>query len=102
TELDAWAASAAGDGSLKRTVPVTVFDGADGVRSTSQPRGNYPQVAKSVDGRLWLISPDAVGVVDPRHLPFNSLPPPVHIEQITADRQTYEATPAVNGRVQLP
>jgi hypothetical protein len=32
---------------------------------------------------------DGVSVIDPRHLPFNKLPPPVHIEQITADRKTY-------------
>ena len=31
---------------------------------------------------------DGVSVIDPRHLPFNKLPPPVHIEQITADRKT--------------
>ncbi len=28
-------------------------------------------------------------VVDPRHLAFNKLPPPVHIEQIIADNKTY-------------
>src|SRR6185369_15787809 len=37
-------------------------------------------------------------VVDPRHLPFNKLPPPVHIEQITADRKTYDAS----GNLRLP
>jgi signal transduction histidine kinase len=30
-----------------------------------------------------------VSVIDPRHLPFNKLPPPVHIEQVTADGKTY-------------
>jgi hypothetical protein len=35
---------------------------------------------------------DGVSVIDPRHLPFNKLPPPVHIEQITADRKTYETS----------
>jgi signal transduction histidine kinase len=32
-----------------------------------------------------------VEVVDPRHLPFNRLPPPVYIEQITADHKTYHS-----------
>jgi signal transduction histidine kinase len=32
---------------------------------------------------------DGVSVVDPAHLPVNKLPPPVHIEQITADRKIY-------------
>jgi len=31
-----------------------------------------------------------VSVIDPRHLPFNKLPPPVHIEKIVADDKTYE------------
>jgi len=30
-----------------------------------------------------------VSVIDPRHLPFNKLPPPVHVEQVTANRKTY-------------
>jgi len=30
-----------------------------------------------------------VSVIDPHHIPFNKLPPPVHIEQVTADRKTY-------------
>ena len=32
-----------------------------------------------------------VSVIDPHHLPINKLPPPVHIEQIIADRKTYDA-----------
>jgi len=36
---------------------------------------------------LWFLPFDGVSVIDPRHLPFNKLPPPVHIEQITADRK---------------
>jgi len=28
-------------------------------------------------------------VIDPHHLPFNKLPPPVHVEQIIADGKTY-------------
>ena len=38
------------------------------------------------------------GVVDPRHLPFNRLPPPVEIEQITADRKVYPA----EAKLRLP
>jgi signal transduction histidine kinase len=35
---------------------------------------------------------DGVSVVDPSHLPFNKLPPPVHIEQVIADRKPYETS----------
>jgi signal transduction histidine kinase len=41
---------------------------------------------------LWFATLDGVSVLDPRNLPFNKLPPPVHIEQITADRKTYDAS----------
>jgi signal transduction histidine kinase len=37
---------------------------------------------------LWFLEGDGVSVLDPRHLP-SPLPPPVQIEQVTADRNTY-------------
>jgi signal transduction histidine kinase len=43
-----------------------------------------------------------VSVVDPRHLPFNRLLPPVHIEQIIADRKSYDPASYSNGGVPLP
>src|SRR5207302_4526079 len=51
--------------------------------------GCTPLVTKTVNGRLWFLPLDGVSVIDPRHLPVNKLPPPVHIEQVTADRKTY-------------
>src|SRR5262249_53788668 len=65
--------------------------------------GHYsPTVVKSLDGKLWFTSLDGVSVIDPRHLGANKLPPPVYIEQITADRETYDATSAVSNPVRLP
>jgi signal transduction histidine kinase len=55
-------------------------------------------VAKSRDGRIWFIPVGGVSVIDPARLPFNALPPPVHIEQIVADGNVYTAS---SGR-QLP
>src|SRR4030095_10435126 len=49
-------------------------------------------VAKSADGKLWFLSPGGVGVIDPHHLAFNELPPPVLIEQVTANDKIYDAT----------
>jgi signal transduction histidine kinase/ligand-binding sensor domain-containing protein len=92
SELDAWAADS------KRTIQVTVFDSSDGVRSLALAGHYSPQVAKSSDGRLWFLPWDGVSVIDPRHLPFNNLPPPVHVEQFVADRKTYDAS----GQVRLP
>ena len=36
--------------------------------------------------------PDARAVIDPRNIRVNALPPPVHIEQVVADRKAYDAT----------
>jgi len=96
SELDAWVTDP------RRTIHVTVFDHFDGVRSLAAGGHFSPQVAKSRDGKLWFIPWDGVSVVNPSHLPFNKLPPPVHIEQITADHQNYDATSASNGKVELP
>ncbi len=77
----------------KRTIQITVFDSSDGVRSNATTSGYSPRVAKSTDGKIWFLPFDGVSVIDPRHLPVNKLPPPVHIEQITADRKTYGMHP---------
>ena len=82
TEMAAWIADP------KRTIERTVWDAADGVRLRSTASSGYgPRVTKSTDGRLWFVTGEGVQVVDPRHLPFNKIPPPVHIEQITADHK---------------
>ena len=39
---------------------------------------------------MWFLPIDGVSIVDPRRLSFNNLPPPVYIEQIIADRETYD------------
>ncbi len=90
-ELDAWAA-AVDNGQAPRRIDATVLDSSDGVRSTQSIGGSYsPHVAKSRDGKLWFTTFDGVTVVDPRHLRFNELPPPVHVEQVVADRRAYPA-----------
>ena len=91
-EMDAWAAAIDGNKDAKPMIQATVFDSTDGVRSLAISGHYNPQVAKSQDGKLWFLPWDGVSVIDPRHLPFNKLPPPVHIEQITADHKTYDAT----------
>src|SRR5258706_13007126 len=76
-----------------------VLHRGDGVHSVV-PRGAdaSPYLAISRDGKLWFRAADGVTTVDPRHLSGNPLPPPVHIEQVIADRQAY----AGSGRPTLP
>jgi len=101
-DLDALADAVDEDKYAKRDIPAIVFDVSDGVTGRVYPIGCSPQVARSADGRLWFPALDGVSVVDPKHLAFNSLQPPVHVEQIIADRKTYDATSDVNGRLPLP
>jgi len=102
-ELAEWAAAAdkdkSGDG---KRIRATIFDSSDGVRTRGIGGGYGALVAKASDGKLWFLPFDGVSVIDPRHLHLNKLSPPVHIEQITADRKTYDASSATNGRVLLP
>ena len=83
SELDAWASNP------KQTIHATVFDRSDGVTSHRLSAGYNAVVAKSSDGKLWFVRNVGLSVIDPHHLAFNKLPPPVHIEQITADGKIY-------------
>ncbi len=84
TELDAWIADP------KHRVETTLWDAADGVGlASASPAYFNPPVAKSTNGKLWFLGGEGASVVDPHHLAFNKIPPPVHIEQIVADHKSY-------------
>jgi signal transduction histidine kinase/ligand-binding sensor domain-containing protein len=91
-ELDAWAAG------TKTAVTTRVLDASDGVAPPTWPRSSRPQVSKAPDGRIWFTTSDGVGILDPHHLPFNSIPPPVHVENIVADGTGY----SIAGPLNLP
>jgi signal transduction histidine kinase/ligand-binding sensor domain-containing protein len=80
-ELDSWKADP------KRSVHPVVFGSSDGVMLTRERSGYSPRVSKSPDGKLWYVTEAGVQVINPRHLPFNKLPPPVHIEQVIANHE---------------
>jgi signal transduction histidine kinase/ligand-binding sensor domain-containing protein len=82
-ELDAWVDNPS------KVVKFEFFDTSDGVRSHAAAGGYQPLMTKSADGKIWFLPWDGVSVIDPRHLAFNKLPPPVHIGQVIADRKTY-------------
>jgi signal transduction histidine kinase/ligand-binding sensor domain-containing protein len=92
SELDDWFSNP------QLSVHASVFDSFDGVRSHRFHFGNNSVVTKSTDGKLWFVPFGGVSVLDPHHLPINKLPPPVHIEQIIADRKTHD----VVSQVRLP
>src|SRR5882672_6231269 len=96
SDLDAWASD------RKQGVDAMVLDASDGVRTAASPTGYSPQVSKAPDGRIWFVTLDGISVLDPRHLPFNKVPPPVRVEQITADGKVYDVASAPSGRLRLP
>ena len=68
----------------------TLWGATDGVPLLAfTPAYFNPPVAKGPDGKLWFTSDAEVQVVDPDHLTFNPVPPPVHIETLIADRKSY-------------
>jgi signal transduction histidine kinase len=91
TELDAWIADP------KRKIETMAWDAADGVRLRSSAASAYgPRVAKSIDGKIWFVTGEGVQVIDPRHLPVNKVPPPVHIEQVSVNGKPYPLKQQMN------
>jgi signal transduction histidine kinase/ligand-binding sensor domain-containing protein len=98
TELRKWWAR--GD----TVVGVKVFDTLDGVRPGSA--SFQPRVSRAPDGRLWFANETVVQTIDPGQQSGNPIPPPVHIEQVIADRKSYPATrvvhlPPLTGDLQI-
>jgi signal transduction histidine kinase/ligand-binding sensor domain-containing protein len=87
-DFDAWA------GDPKQQIRTTVFDSADGVRQLGVEFG-YSSVVAKADGKIWFLPFAGVSIIDPQHLAGNQRPPPVHIERIIADRETYDAAPGL-------
>ena len=86
SDLQAWTSDA------KHAIHPTMFDGSDGFRMHAMLTGYSPVVKKAPDGKIWFAHDDGVSFIDPQNLRFNKVPPPVHVEQITANGKIYAAT----------
>lgn len=76
----------AGSGSVR--LRVQVFDKADGLKSAQCTAPAQPAGWRSRDGRLWFATTRGLSVIDPAQLPREEGPPPVVVEQVTADERT--------------
>lgn len=85
TEVQAWWKDA------EAAVKVKVFDVFDGARPS--PPSFQPVASRGPDGRLWFANETVVQTIDPARIDGNALPPPVHIEKVVADRESYEPRP---------
>jgi PAS domain S-box-containing protein len=74
---------------------VRVFDTFDGFWPGL---GHFSTSAKTPDGRLWFANGSVVQTIDPAHISENTLPPPVHISGLIADRKAY----ALESGIRLP
>jgi signal transduction histidine kinase/ligand-binding sensor domain-containing protein len=88
-DLRAWSSAAQGTGGWK--IRARVFDRDDGIRARTLEGTTSPHMSLARDGRVWLLTQDGLTVVDPAHLPFNRVVPPVHVERVVADRVAYDA-----------
>jgi signal transduction histidine kinase/ligand-binding sensor domain-containing protein/DNA-binding response OmpR family regulator/HPt (histidine-containing phosphotransfer) domain-containing protein len=62
-----------------------VYGLSDGLRTAEFDGGNTSAGCRSPDGLMWFPSIRGIVRVDPKNIRANSLPPPVHIEQVAAD-----------------
>jgi PAS domain S-box-containing protein len=73
-----------------RVVDTRRWGAADGVPIRTSARGYSPPVTKTADGKLWFVVGEGIQVIDPDHMPFNSIAPPVFVEKIVADHKPYQ------------
>ena len=101
SELDAWVSNPS------HKLQFAMFTSSDGVPSVGVYGSIGPHVIKAPDGKIWFIHKEGASIIEPRHIPYNKVPPPVHIEQITADRKNYRDSASAipldtNVRLRLP
>ena len=58
---------------------------ADGMPSEEIVPGGSPVMWRMTDGELWMATRRGVAIVDPEHLPLNTVPPGVAIERFLVD-----------------
>ena len=73
-----------------------VFYGpADGTLTREASGGGHPAGWRTSDGRMWFATIKGLAVIDPEHIPLNTAPPPIAIEQLFVDNQSIPLTQKV-------
>jgi ligand-binding sensor domain-containing protein/signal transduction histidine kinase len=78
-------------GKIGSITPV-LYGTADGMITRECSGGGHPAGWRSADGKLWLATIKGVAMIDPENIKPNDQPPPVAIEQIRVDDESF--TPA--------
>ena len=79
---------------------VNIIDRSDGVRPGEAPF--LPQASRSPDGKLWFANNSVLQMFDPADTKKNLVSPPVHVEQIIADRKTHDTNSESTEHLRLP
>jgi signal transduction histidine kinase/ligand-binding sensor domain-containing protein len=58
------------------------FNILDGLPGSPRKTFPMPVVTRTTDGRIWFAATNGIAYVDPRRIPKNDLPPPVHVETV--------------------
>ncbi len=70
-----------------------VYGKADGMRSSQCNGASQPAGWKARNGLLWFPTMAGVTVIDPRHIPINTMPPPVVIEKVLVNNEPLSLYP---------
>lgn len=69
----------------RKKVNCVNYNDKDGMKSSECNGGTQPAGCKSSDGKLWFPTIKGIVMIDPDNIKINLQPPPVVIDQITAD-----------------
>jgi ligand-binding sensor domain-containing protein/signal transduction histidine kinase len=83
---------------VRHPLKYELFDSRDGVRGTATQLNLLPSAILSADGRIWVSGTKGASWIDPAHLFRNTVPPPVSIESLVVDGNTY----SVASPIELP
>jgi signal transduction histidine kinase len=76
------------------TISSLAYGRPDGLETTQCSDAAKPAGWKTRDGRLWFATSKGLVAVNPSTARVNTVPPPVFIEEIVADRKTFSIGPA--------
>jgi len=79
-----------------KSIHCTAYAMEDGMIGQDTNGGDWPNALKSRDGRLWFPTLKGAVVVDPAHLPIDSEPPRVIIEEILVDNRSLRPEASIN------
>ncbi len=80
----------------KSTIAIASYGTADGMMVSECSGGGHPEAWKTADGSLWFSTLKGVAVIDPQRAERNRIPPPVALESVSIDDQTFDPERVAN------